>query len=418
MTVTNPRYALPNKHHDVVEDINNLRTTLRTVDSDIHNIESSIPKLSERVPEVQDTVLCIESSLSNSEIQNIEPNRYLVVNRNGDGFECVESGGEPGGKTGQCSIKKSDKNVDIAWGNILDVSKNGMTVQENAEASKNNETYIFVDEAEIENDDQLPKVELTNYQAKSDLELESNSTVIVCDAIEKMEEKAIEVATNQNYGLVKVGNGFTNENGTISVPVISNATENSVGIIKTGTGLNNENGVISRANLDPATFSSFGVIKLGNGLSINENDEMETSDMSGATIYDLGRVKICNNGIVELEESTLRYRLFVTENILIQIKADFYVRDDFSFVLEVVSSGTHLLVFNENLNPNMTELPVNRGMTKITFTKKVGRPAYDIEISRLDAPNPVLLTPEIDSCINQNSVLPPRKVIHSYQITC
>ena len=405
MTIANPRYALPNKHHDVVDDINNLRTTICTVDTDIHSIEGAIPALSDRVPEVQNTVLCVESNLANTEIQNIEANRYLVVNRNGDGFECVESGGEPGGKTGQCSIKKSDRNVDIAWGNILDVSKNGMTIQENAEAGKKNETHIFVDEIEIENDEQLPKVNLTNYQIKSDASLDNNSSVIVCDNIEKVGEN-VELATNSNYGFVKVGNGFTNNAGVISAPIVSIAEENSVGIIRTGNGINVENGVISRAEIDPATFSRFGVVKFGHNLSSNQNDEMEISEMgNAATIYNLGHVKICNKGIVELEESTLHYRMFVTENLLVQFKIDFDVLDDFSFVLEVVSDGTHLLVFNENLNPQIRELPINRGVTRIVFTKKLGVPAYGIDISELEAPDPINLTPAIESCISSEFII-------------
>jgi len=402
MTVANPRYALPNKHHDVVDDINNLRTTLRTVDADIHSVEEAIPALSDRVPEVQDTVLCVESNLANSEIQNIEANRYLVVNRNGDGFECVESGGEPGGKTGQCSIKKSDKNVDIAWGNILDVSKNGMTIQENAETGKKNETHIFVDETEIENSEQLPRVNLTNCQILSDTVLDSNSSVIVCDEIEKVEE-SLELATNQNYGFVKVGYGFTNNEGTISAQIVPVAEEDSVGIIKAGNGLDVENGVISRADIDPATFSKYGVVKFGHNLSSNQNGEMEINEMANAaTIYNLGHIKVCNNGIVELEEATLHYRMFVTEDLLIQFIIDFVVLDDFSFVLELVSDGTHLVAFNENLNPKMNTLPINKGTTKITFTKKLGMPFYEVVVSRLDCPEPQLLTPRDKVLISDN----------------
>ena len=247
-----------------------------------------------------------------------------------------------------------------------------MTVQENSETSQANETHIYADVPEIENDEQLPKVELTNCQAKSDFNAENNESVIFCDDAEEIEEQ-IQIATHENLGLVKIGNGFINDSGTISAPIITKATEDKFGIIKTGDGLVNNDGTISRDEINPATFSNFGIIKLGDNLAINQNGEMEIGDMaSNATIYNLGNVKICNNGIVDLEEQTLVYRLFVTEDLVIQFQTDFEVQDDFSFVLEIVSDGSHIISFDENLAPKISPLPINRGITKLTFSKKVG----------------------------------------------
>jgi hypothetical protein len=399
-TTPNRHYSLPSRHHDVVDDINDLRTTFGKVDEDIVDIENAVTELSDDVSDTQATVIHTDSVLENSEIQNIAPNRYLVVNRTGDGFECLDGGGDAGGKTGQCSIKKSDQEFDTAWGDISEVSKNGMTVKENAEASESGETHIFVDETEIDNDKQFPKVELTNCQAKADFKSDSNSSVIICDTIEEVKEE-IQTATNLNYGFIKVGNGLSVDNGTLSAPVYSAATVDDFGLIKTGSGLNNNDGVISYDAISPATPSSFGVVKLGENLKINTNGEMEIDDMgTSATIYDLGNVKVCNNGIVELEEATLRYRLFVTEDLVIQFALDFEPRDDFSFVLDLVSDGTHLVAFDDELYPEMTTLSINRGITKITFTKKLGVPSYNFEISRLDAPEPTLLTPSMGSCIS------------------
>ncbi|MBQ3564902.1 MAG: discoidin domain-containing protein, partial [Alphaproteobacteria bacterium] len=214
-------------------------------------------------------------------------------------------------------------------------------------------------------------------------------------------EEELPIATHENFGLVKIGSGFTNDAGTISAPIITKATEDNFGIMKTGDGLVNNNGTISRDELNPATFSNFGIVKLGDNLSINQSGEMEICDMANAaTIYNLGNVKICNNGIVDLEEQTLVYRLFVTEDLVIQFQTDFEVQDDFSFVLEIVSDGTHIISFNENLNPKISPLPINRGITKLTFSKKLGVPSYNVEISRLDAPEPTLLTPAIETCIS------------------
>ena len=173
--MTSPnRYPLPNRHHDIVDDINELRSTLRTVDSEIHSVETAVPELTDSIDESREVVLQTNFNLENTELQNIGPKRYLVVNRNGDGFECLDGGGDVGGNRYQCSVKQSDQNYDTAWADILNISKNGMTVKENSETSQGYETHIFVDEAEIENDEQRPRVELTNCQAKSNLELERN----------------------------------------------------------------------------------------------------------------------------------------------------------------------------------------------------------------------------------------------------
>jgi hypothetical protein len=402
MITPNRHYALPNKIHDVVDDINELRSTFGKIDGDIKTNEDQIEELEERVSDLENRVIHFPNSESNTEIQNFAANRYLIVNQDGDGLECLEGGGNAGGKLNQSSIKKSDRNFDTAWGDVLSISKNGVTIQENSETSQGNEVHILVNEVEIENDEQLPKVELTNCRAKSDLVPESNLSVIFCDEIEEVEEEP-QIATNLNYGFIKVGNGISVDDGIISAPIITKATENNAGIIKTGDGLINESGKISRAEIEPATFSNFGVIKLGDNLSINSNGEMEIDEMANAaTIYNLGNVKICSDGIVELEEKTLIYRLLITEDLVIHFRTEFESRADFSFVLELVSDGTHLVAFNENLNPKMNTLPINRGTTKIKFTKKQGVPSYDFEISRLDAPNPILLTPNYGDDINSN----------------
>ena len=150
MTEPNRRYPLPDRHHDIVDDINDLRSTLRQIDSDISYVENSAPELTDSIVESRKVVIRTSNDLANTEIQNIGAKRYLVVNRSGDGFECLEGGGDAGGKRYQCSIKQSDQNFDTAWGDILNVSKNGMTVKENSETSQGYETHIFVDEAEID----------------------------------------------------------------------------------------------------------------------------------------------------------------------------------------------------------------------------------------------------------------------------
>lgn len=399
MTTTPHQYPLPNKHHDVVDDINSLRTALGMIDADVQKLEQKIATKEEVVSDLEDRAIHCESAIANSEIQNIQASRYVVVNTDGNGFECLDGGGDAGGAVNQCSIKKSDQNFDTAWADILDVSKNGMVVQENSNVAKSNETHIFCDSAEINNEDQLPKVELTNFQENSDRVLENNEAVILRNSFEPIEESE-QIATNQNFGLVKIGAGLSITNGVLSAPEYPTATGETAGIVKIGDGLAVDDGVISRDVINPASYENFGVVKIGKNLKINSLDELE-SDMSGsATIYDLGRIKVCDNGLVDIEEDILVYRLFVNSDIVVTLSPTFSATDDFSFVLEIVSDSTHIITFSNELNPQISPLPINLGITRFNFTKRIGVPVYDVTISRLDAPNPTLLTPRIESYIS------------------
>ena len=119
MITPHRHYPLPNKNHDVVDDINDLRSTFVMIDDDVKNTEEEIEELSEMVSDLENRSVHLNYAVENSEIQNISANRYLVVNQNGNGFECLDGGGDAGGKLGQCSIKKTDSNFDTAWGNIV-----------------------------------------------------------------------------------------------------------------------------------------------------------------------------------------------------------------------------------------------------------------------------------------------------------
>ena len=405
MKTLNRHYLLPNKNHDVVDDINGLRSTFVMIDGDVKNTEEKIEKLSETVSDLENRAVHCPTAIENSEIQNFSANRYLVVNQTGNGFECLDGGGDAGGSLGQCSIKKSDASFDTAWGNILEISKNGMTTQENSETGQSNETHIFVNDAEIENDEQLPKVELTNCRAKSDFDAENNESIIFCDEIEEIADE-IPIATHENFGLVKIGDGFEVDEGTISASIISKATTENAGTVKIGDGIKIENGIISRKEINPATFSNFGVVKLGENLAINSAGEMEISDMTNnATIYNFGKKKICFNGIIELEEDYKFYRVIVNEDLVISFNTLFEAQDDFSFVVEIISDGTHLISIDENLNPAMNQLAVNRGITRLFFNKKIGVPIYEITVSKLDCPDPVLLTQNKGDRVNSEFLM-------------
>ena len=149
------KYKLPNKNHAVVDDIIQLAETFREIDSDISLMESEISQTENSVAKLSAKTVC--SDIENAEISEIAPNRFLTVNELGNGFVCVDGGGASGGKTAQCCVKKSDKDFDMAYANIFEISKNGIVTRSNIADGESGSFHVFCDENEIENDDQFPK---------------------------------------------------------------------------------------------------------------------------------------------------------------------------------------------------------------------------------------------------------------------
>ena len=170
-------YPLPNKYHDVVDDIEQLAQTLTQIDTDISNLEAKTAAAQEIAEDVEDTVIHSDQ-IANGEITNIAPNRFLIVNNDGNGFTCVDGGGTSGGATGQCTIKRTDEDYDTIYGDIWNVSRDGTIPQMNSENGCANCLDIFCDESEIENAEQFPKVNSKTIQATQVFEVESNSSVI------------------------------------------------------------------------------------------------------------------------------------------------------------------------------------------------------------------------------------------------
>ena len=392
-------YPLPNKYHDVVDDIEQLAQIITQIDTDISNLEVRTAATVETAGNIEDTII-YSDQITNGEITNIAPNRFLIVNNDGNGFTCVDGGGTSGGATGQCTIKKTDEDYDTIYGDIWSTSRDGTIPQMNSENGCANCLDIFCDESEIENTEQFPKVNSKAIQAIQDFEAESNSSVILKNEIEPVED-VIELATNQNYGLIKVGTGINVSNGTISAEIITPADQNQLGYVKIGSGIDVEDGVISVAEINAATKSTKGVIKIGEDFELNSNGEMELKDMADAQIiYKLDQIKNCENGNVDLEEQKLIYRLLVTSDIVIQINENFAPTQDYTFILELISDGTHLIAFSDQFKDGMTELPINRGTTKIKISKKLGVPYYEATIYQHSASEAINLTPVGSELIN------------------
>ena len=391
MQTANRQYPAPNKNNVVLEDLERLRATFGMIDADVVELEKKVDKTSDIISDLEDRAVHTSIAVENSEIQNIAPNQYLKTTDDGTGFECVEGGGDEGGRTGQNSIKKSEDNYDTAWGDLLEVSKKGMTVQQNSESSRSNQTHIYMSDAEIENADQLPQADLVNQQITSDAFAENNESFILKDEVEQISEE-LQIATRENYGLVKIGEGINDEGGKISINEFGFSSKENFGLVKIGDGIDDDNAVIDVQPIGMATTSEFGVIKLGEDFSLNTNNEIEVAETGDEemVIYDLAKMKIVSNGIVDLEENIAIYRAFLNEDLQFSFNIGFEPEADFSFWLEIISDGEHVIDFAEEITGGIPG--VNRGITRIKFTKLLGSSKWNAEVNILDAPESVLLT--------------------------
>jgi hypothetical protein len=401
----NRQYPLPHKNNVVLEDLKKIRTTFTMIDADVVETEGKIDDTIYMVSDLENRAVHAATAVENSEIQNIAANRYLKTTDDGAGFECVDGGGDEGGKTNQNFIKKSDKNYDTGWANLSEVSKNGMTVHQNSEISKSNETHIFADKTDkICEESYVPKVDLLNQQITENVFAENNGSFILKDFVEQISEKN-EIATRKNFGFVKIGDGIEVVDGKITGSIIKLASKENFGLVKIGDNLEVCEGEIIGPSITLASATTFGVVKLGADFALNTDKEMEISKNGDEemVIYDLAKKKIVSNGIVNLEENIAIYRAFLNEDLQFSFNIGFEPQSDFSFWLEIVSDGQHLIDFADELNDDIAG--VNRGITRIKIRKLLGSSKWNADVSLLEAPKPVLLTPNNGDHIKSDLLL-------------
>lgn len=66
--------------------------------------------------------------------------------------------------------------------------------------------------------------------------------------------------------------------------------------------------------------------------------------------------------------------------------------NDFTFVLGIISDGEHIISFSDQVKSIAQTMPINRGTTKIYFTKKLGLQYYEAHVTIAEANQPQLLT--------------------------
>ncbi len=406
-STTNKHYPLPHPSNIASQDVTRIATAISMIDSDVTSCLQSVETMSSTVSGLETKALKIPNELVgqvDTELGDIIPGRYIVVNEDATGFSTVEGGGGEGGKKGEILVKKSDANFDTGWLDPRTILKKAPVIKETETDVQlpNNCTMILEDEVENESDD-VPRQGLTQNQISSDVIADSSCSYVLCDTIDDTAEDNSDIATGEKFGRVKIGSGININDGVISVPVIGLASEQAFGMVRVGSGLNIEEGVVSTQPYPHADSETFGLVKPGSDFYFDSSGALNVVKRSRDIIYQTMSVDAVENGVVEIVPTCACYRAYVYSDILFSFNyGDFVPDSDISFDLEIVADGTHLVAFDANLGLSRSVLPVNRGTTRIKFSKKLGIPFYGMQVSRLDAPEPVLLTPNYGDDINSN----------------
>ena len=352
------RYTLPEKHHDVVEDIEALRETIRKIDSDLSEIVANTDNIQNVVEEASPRVLKVEK---NGELKNIAPDRFISFD--GENFVCTNGLlNNSSGHGGQCTINSGDSSR--AWIDINNASVIG----------NDNEIHIFDDDWKEEKQEK----ELVNIQATTDFVCENNESIILKNEPEEIIEP-LHLASKTSNGLVKIADGFEIEAGVLSTQPIPMATRETAGLVILGDGFENKNDEICYDHL--ASSNNFGVIKLSKDFYLDSTETLLIKRENPNIVYDLGREGPVFCGNVDIFEDTVHYFTVVHENTLIKININFEPKTDFTFVLEVISDGRRKLVFDDDFESGLKEYILENGQTCFEITKKIGIPKYSVVIS-------------------------------------
>ena len=406
----NKNYPLPHPSNIASQDVTRIATALTMIDTDISECSNSINMINSTVQNLDAKSLRIPSELVgqvDTELTNIQPRRYVVVNEDASGFSTVEGGGGEGGKKGEILVKKSDKNFDTMWIDPRAIIKKSPTVKETTEKLQlpNNGTVILADVQETDLRDDLPRHGLTQRQIDSDTSADSSYTYILCDTVDDTAEDESDIATHEKFGRVKIGSGINVNNGEISVPVIGVASENNFGLVKIGEGLDINDGVISTKPYPHADHENFGIIKPSADFNFDSRGALQLANRSEDIIYQAATKNIVDNSVIRIVPTCAYYRAFINTDTLFSFDWDnFTPKADISFDLEIVSDGNYVVNFGSDV---IWELPcagVNAGTTIIHFDKLLGEPQFRGSLKSAGTSGIKLLTPDTSADITENYI--------------
>jgi len=377
-TTTNKNYPLPHPSNIASQDVTRIATAISMIDEDISECSDSISTLDNAFQNLNSKSLKIPSDFVgqvDTELNDLQPGQYIVVNEDASGFSSAEGGGGEGGKKGEVLVKKSDKNFDTTWVDPRAILKKAPTVKETTEDLQlpNNCTVILGDVSSTDSIDDLPRHGLTTRQTNSDTSADSSYTYILCDEIDDTVEDESDIATREKFGRVKIGSGINVNNGEISVPVIGVASENDFGTVKIGEGLAINNGVVSTLPYQHADQENFGIIKPSSDFVFDSNGALQLAHKSEDIIYQTATKNIVENGVIRIVPTCACYRAFIDSDTQFSFDwGDFIPKSDIAFDLEIVADGTYIVNFGPNVVWNLPCAGVNAGETIIHFEKQFG----------------------------------------------
>ena len=406
----NKNYPLPHPSNIASQDVTRIATALTMIDADISECSTSIDTINSTVQNLDAKSLRIPSELVgqvDTELTNIQPRRYVVVNEDASGFSTVEGGGGEGGKKGELLVKKSDKNFDTTWIDPRAILKKAPTVKETISDVQlpNNSTMILADVHETDLRDDLPRHGLTQRQINSDASADSSYTYILCDTVDDTAEDESDIATHEKFGRVKIGSGINLNNGEISVPIMGFASENNFGLVKIGSGLNVNDGVISAQTYPHADHENFGTIKPSEDFNFDSKGALQLANRSEDIIYQAATKNIVDNSVIKIIPTCAYYRAFINTDTLFSFDLDnFTPKADISFDLEIVSDGTYVVNFGSNVIWKLPCAGVNAGTTIIHFDKLIGEPQFRGSLKSVGTSGIKLLTPDTSADITENYI--------------
>ena len=377
-TTNNKNYPLPHPNNVASQDVERIATAIEMIDEDISECSDSINTIDNAVRNMDAKALKIPTELVgevDTELTNIHPGRYIVVNKDANGFSTVEGGGGEGGKKGEVLVKRSDANFDTTWIDPRTILKQSPITDEASTDKQlpNNGLMILRDSIEQNSNEQLPSRGITSIQSTDNVIADSFCGYILKDEIESENEED-DIASTTKFGRVKIGSGINVTNGVISVPKIGIASKNNFGLVKIGDGLEVADGVVSTKPYPQADHANYGTIKLSDDFKVGDDGELllANKNENEGVIYQTANIKPCFNNTIAVEETYSVYRLWINEDCMINF--DWSLLDqkkDATFDVKLYASDTYVVAFSDEIIWNAPCAGVVSGKTVLRFTKRL-----------------------------------------------
>ena len=406
----NKNYPLPHPENIASQDVARIATSITMIDSDIAECSSEIERVNATVQNLDAKSLRIPSELVgtvDTELKDLAPRQYIVVNDDATGFSTVEGGGGEGGKKGEILVKKSDANFDTTWVDPRAILKKAPTIKETTSdvQLQNNGTVILADIHETNLRDDLPQLGLTQRQINSDTTADSAYTYILCDEIDDTAEDESDIATHEKFGRVKIGSGINLDNGIISIPTIGVASTIEFGLVKIGDGLNVENGVLSTQTYPHADSENFGIIKPSADFNFDSNGALQLAKKSEDIIYQTASKNVVIDGVIKIVSTCAYYRAFINTDTLFSFDfGDFLPKADIAFDLEIVSDGNYVIGFEDSVIWDFPCAGVSSGTSIIHFEKLIGEANFRGTLKSATVTEIKLLTSDTSADITDNYI--------------